>query len=64
MSQNVSFMDIKMGIYSVIKHHYSQTCIKRSPKGRTKTGCFKQVSYNTGSFALHFGTRDLENVAA
>ena len=43
---------------------YSQTCLKGSPKGRTKIGFLRQVSPNTGSFTLYFGPKDPENMAA
>ena len=43
---------------------YSQTYLKGSPKERTKSGCIRQVTPNTGSFALYLGSRDLEKVAA
>ena len=42
-------------------YKYSQTCLKGSPKRRTKSGCLRHV---TGSFALIFGSRDPEKVAA
>ena len=51
-------------IYAVGKFSYSQTCLKGSPKGRTKSGSLRQVTPNTGSFALYFGSRDPEKVAA
>ena len=43
---------------------YSQTCLKGSSKGMTKSGFLRQVTLNTGSFALYFGSMDPENVAA
>ena len=43
---------------------YSQTCLMGSPEGRAKRGCLRQVTLNTGSFALYFGSRDPEKVAA
>ena len=42
---------------------YSQTCLKGSSKGRTKSGCLRQVTLNTGSFTLYFGSRDPVKVA-
>ena len=51
------------GALSIALRGPVQTCLKGSPKGGTKIGCLRQVT-PTGSFALHFGSRDPENVAA
>ena len=51
-----------------MEHIYSIDIVKPvlrgHPRGHTKTGWLRQVTLNTGSLALYFGSRDPEKVAA
>ena len=43
---------------------YSQTCLKGSPKRRSKGGCIRKVTPQYRFVPLYFGSRDPEKVAA